>query len=92
VDRTDASAGKESGDSMPGHWHIDGDGVALFDSHALENVGNAANFAEKLSIGDFAALTRLIALVDDCGLFNRQVRDRALRRSGGRGGSWDVSD
>ena len=74
VDGTDTSASQESGNSVPGHRHVDGDGVTLLDSHRLEDVGYTANFAEKLSIGDFAAFARLIGFVDDCGL----VRGRVL--------------
>ena len=69
---TDTSAGEESGNSVPGHWHVDGDGITLPDTHTLEDIGNAANFAEKLSICDFAALIWLIGLVDDGSLFERK--------------------
>jgi len=72
VDGTDTSAGEESGNGVPGHWHVDGDGVALFDSHILEDICYAANFTEKLGIGDFAAFIRLIGLVYDCSLFERR--------------------
>jgi hypothetical protein len=68
LDGADSSAGQESGNSVPGHEHVNGDGVALFDSHSLQDVSHAANFAEKLSVGDFAAFARLIDFVDDCGL------------------------
>jgi hypothetical protein len=69
VNGTDTSAGKESGNSMPSHGHVDGDCVTLLDPHALEDVGYAANFTQQLSIGDFTALTRLVCLVDNCSLF-----------------------
>jgi hypothetical protein len=68
MDGTDTSAGQESGNSVPGHGHVDGDGVALLDSHSFQDVSHAANFAEKLSVGDFAAFARFIGFVDDCGL------------------------
>lgn len=75
MDGTDTSTGEEGGNGVPGHWHVDGDGITLPDPHTLEDIGNAADFAEKLSIGDFATLTRLIGLVDDCSLFDRDVSD-----------------
>ena len=65
---TNTNAGKESCNSLPSHWHVDGDGIALLDSHTLEDIGNAANFAEKLSISDLTALIRFIGFIDDCGL------------------------
>ena len=71
---TDTRAGKESGNGVPGHWHVNRDGVALLNSHTLEDIGNAANFAEKLSVGDFATLIRLIGLVDDRGLSGKKHR------------------
>lgn len=86
MNSTDTSAGKESCNSMPSHWHVDGDGVALLNSHTLEDVGNAADFAEELSIGDFATFTWLIALVDDCGLFKeKRKRGSAINCHGGMG-------
>jgi len=72
VNGTDTSAGKESGNGVPGHGHVDGNGVALLDSHTLEDIGDAANFTEKLGVGDFAAVIWLVGLVDDCSLFGRK--------------------
>ena len=69
MNSTDASAGKESGNGLPGHWHVDGDGVTLLNSHTLEDIGNGANLAEKLGKSDFTATIRLISFIDDCGLF-----------------------
>ena len=74
MNSTDTNAGKESSNGLPSHWHVDGDGIALLDSHTLKDIGNAANLAEKLSIGDFAALIRLVGFVDDCGLFGMEYR------------------
>lgn len=73
MDGTDTSAGQESGDSMPAHRHVDGDSVTLLDPHTPEDVGYAANFTKKFSIGDFAAPIRLVGLVDDCGLQGKSV-------------------
>ena len=69
VDGAKTSASQESGDSVPGHWHVDGDCITLPDAHTLEDVSYAANFTEKLSVGNFAALARFIGLVDYCSLF-----------------------
>ena len=71
VDGTDTSASEESGNGVPGHGHVNGNSVTLLDPHALEDVRDAADFAEKLSIGDFAAVVRFIGLVDDGGLFEK---------------------
>ena len=53
---------------MPGHGEVYGDGVALLDAEGLEDVRDAADFAQELAIADFTAFTRLVGLVDDCGL------------------------
>ena len=37
----------------------------------LEDVGDAANFAEEFGVGDITSLTRLISLVDDSSLHGR---------------------
>ena len=75
---TDTRASEESGNSMPGHGHVDGDGITLLDSHGLEDVSHTADFAEKLSIGDFTAFAWLISFADDCGLFRGIVRQFAM--------------
>ena len=69
VNGTDTSTGEEDCNSLPGHRHVDRDCVTLLYSQSLEDVGYAANFAKKFSIGDFAAIFRLIGLVDDRSLF-----------------------
>jgi hypothetical protein len=71
----DASAGQESGDSMPGHRHADGGSVTHPDSHGAEDICYTANFTEKLSIGDFAAFTQLTGFVDDCGLSRGSIHE-----------------
>lgn len=84
VNCTDTGAGQESGNGMPGHGQVDGDGVTLLDSHSLEDIGYTANFAEELGVGDFAALAWFIGLVDDCSLA-REIcesgpKDRGMRK------------
>ena len=69
VNGTDAGASEENGNSLPCHGHIDGDRVTFLDSHTLEDVCYAANFAKELSIRDLTTITGFIGLVDDCGLF-----------------------
>lgn len=69
VDGTDTRAGEECSDGLPCHRHVDRDGVALFDTIRLEDVGDAADFAEQLLVADFGAFTWLVGLVDDSGLW-----------------------
>ena len=76
VDGTNASACEEGSDGLPGHGHVDRDGVALLHAVGLEDVGEAAHFAEELAERDLAALAGLVCLVDDgrlCG--NRSIVD-----------------
>lgn len=68
VDGTNASAGKEGSGGLPGHGEVDGDGVALLDAQALEDVGDLADLAQELAVGDLGALTGFVRLVDDRGL------------------------
>ena len=65
VDGADAGAGEEGGDGLPGHGHVDRDGVALLHAVGLEDVGEAAHFAEELAERDLAALAGLVCLVND---------------------------
>jgi hypothetical protein len=65
MDSTDTGTGEECSHGLPGHGQVDGDGVALFDTKALEDVGDTADFAQELSISDEPALFRFICLVDD---------------------------
>jgi len=85
MDGTDTSAGEESGNGLPGHWHVDGDGVTLLDSHILEDIGYAANFTKELSIGDFAAFILLIGLVDDCSLLRENLGESTIEHRDGVG-------
>ena len=65
VDGADARAGEEGGGGVPGHGEVDGDGVALLDAVGLEDVRDAADFAQELGVGDLAALAWLVGFVDD---------------------------
>ena len=69
VDGADASAGEESGHSLPGHRHVDRYGVALLHAVRLEDAGDAADLAEKLSVRNGVAFTGLIRFVDDGSFF-----------------------
>jgi len=68
VDGADAGAGEKSGGGLPGHGEVDGDGVAFFDAHGLEDVGDAADFAEEFGVGDEFALAWFVRFPDDSGL------------------------
>jgi hypothetical protein len=68
VDCTNTSTGKESRNGLPCHREIDGDGIAFLDAERLENIGDWADFAEKLRVANFAAFTRFIGFIDDSGL------------------------
>lgn len=65
VDCSDACAGQECGYGLPGHWQVDGDGVALLDTKGPENIRDATYFTEELSIADVCSLSGLICLPDD---------------------------
>jgi hypothetical protein len=68
MDSSDAGASKESGNAMPCHREINGDGIAFFDSKGFENIGDARDLAEELSKRNFTALSRLVGLVENSGL------------------------
>lgn len=65
MDGSDTCAGQEGGDSLPCHGQVHGYGVALLHTEFLEHVGDAADFAKQLGVGDLPALTRLICFIDD---------------------------
>lgn len=44
VNSTDAGTSKESGDGVPSHGEVNRYGVALLDSHRLQDIGDAAHF------------------------------------------------
>ena len=65
VNGTDARAGEEGGNSLPGHGQVDGDGVTFLNAERLEHVRDAGNFAEKLSIRYLGTFIGLIGLIND---------------------------
>ena len=68
VDRANASASEEGSDGLPCHRKIDRDGITLLDAEGLENIGDAADFAEELCIGHLATLIRFVGFINDGGL------------------------
>ena len=71
MDRPDPSTRQECGDSLPGHRHVHGDGVALLDAEVFEDIGDAADLAEEFRVGDVTVLARFVGLVDDGDLARR---------------------
>jgi hypothetical protein len=53
---------------LPGHWKVDGNGVAFFDTEGSEYIGHPADFTEKLSITDETSFVGLVCLPDDSSL------------------------
>lgn len=69
VDSADTRAGEKDCDGLPRHRKVNGDGIAFLETEGFENIGDAADFAEKLGVSDFPSFSGLISLVDDGGLF-----------------------
>ena len=65
VDGTDAGAGEEGRNSLPGHGKVYGDRGSFLDAKRLENIGNFADFAHEFSIGDERACIGFIGFVND---------------------------
>ena len=65
VQGTDTRAGQEGRDGLPGHRHVDRDGVALADAVVLEDVGKPGDLAEELAVANVLVLAGLVGLVDD---------------------------
>lgn len=65
VEGTDTGACQERRDGLPGHGHVDCDGVTLAYAVALEHVRKPGDLAEELSVANVLVLTGLIGLVDD---------------------------
>jgi hypothetical protein len=69
VDRADTRTREERGDGLPHHGQVDGYGVALLDPKRFERVGDAADRAQQLGVGDLAPLIGFVSLVYDCSLY-----------------------
>ena len=57
VNRSNPGAGQHRDDSLRNERHVDQNAVALFDTIALEDISEDADFAMELVIGQRAALT-----------------------------------
>ena len=68
VHGADTRACEECGDCLPCHGEIDRDCVALLNAEILEDIRDAADFAEKLCVCDVASFVWLVCFVDDGGL------------------------
>lgn len=68
VDGANACAREEGRDGLPGHWKVDRHCITLADTKRLENIGDAADFAEEFTIGDGDTLVWLVSLPDDSNL------------------------
>ena len=80
VDDAEAGAGEDRHRELGHHRHVDRDGVAAPEAHALEHVGEAADFGEQLAVGDAADLDGLavgggLAFVDDRDLVAEALGD-----------------
>lgn len=58
-------AGKEGDYSLGNHRKVERNGIALANTHLFQSVGKLGYLAEELSIGDDAAVTRIVCLVDN---------------------------
>jgi hypothetical protein len=68
VDGAYAGTGKESGNRLPSHGEVYGDGVTFLHTQCLESVSYTAYFPKKLGIGDLAAIPGFVCLVYNGGL------------------------
>ena len=67
MDGADAGAGKHGIGGLRNHRHVEHDAIALFNAHALQDIGEFANFAMEFLVGD--ALRRsggIVRLPYDC--------------------------
>ena len=65
VNGTDTRAGEEGCDCLPCHGHVNRNGVALFHTPLLEDIGDAADLPKEFAVTDFPAVTSFICLVND---------------------------
>ena len=80
VNEAEAGAGQDGHRELRDHRHVDRDRVAALESHALEHVGEAADFGEQLTVGDAADLDGFavgggLAFVDDRNLIAEALGD-----------------
>lgn len=68
---TNAGAGKESSDGLPGHGQVYGDGISFLDAETLEDVRDRANLAKKFGVSDETTFTGLIGLINNGCLKNQ---------------------
>mmetsp|Transcript_25203 Transcript_25203/g.37105 ORF Transcript_25203/g.37105 Transcript_25203/m.37105 type:complete len:325 (-) Transcript_25203:44-1018(-) len=65
---SNASASKHREREFRNHWHVDCHGVSASDSLRLQGVGDAASFAQDLSVREALALAGFICFPDERGL------------------------
>lgn len=65
VDGADTNTGQDGDDGLGDHGHVDGDGVTLLNAGLLQDPGDLGDVAEKLAVGDVAAIVDLVGLVDE---------------------------
>src|SRR5262245_21396714 len=64
MNRADPSAGEHRIGGLRYHRHIDGNAVTLLDPVLLQQIGEPADVAVKLVVGDFPVIVGVIALPD----------------------------
>ena len=65
---TDAGAGKHRVGALRDHREVYGDAVAALDAGLGEDLGDAADLAQELRVGDLLVVARLVGLPDNGGL------------------------
>ena len=65
MDRADARTGQHGVSRFGNHRHIDGDTVAFLDAVRLHHVGELADLAVQLFVGDARVLLGIVAFPDD---------------------------
>ncbi len=68
MDRADARAGEHRDRRFGDHRHIDRDAIAFLDANRFQHVGETANPAVQLAVGDREITVRLVPFPDDRGL------------------------
>jgi hypothetical protein len=65
VDSTDSGASEDGNDGLGNHGQVNGNGIALSDTHLLEDPGGPGHFPQELAICDVAAIGGVVGFVDD---------------------------